>query len=277
MSRTSSSGAASSVARRPGVLVSPAAPRTWHQRAMEAVFAPGDAVLSHAAAARLHRLDGFDRYDFVDVLCRKGWWPHPPAGTITHFTPRADRRSRCDRSRLDPRPDGARHADAAGSNGRARTDGAGPRQRAAPRHHLDELREVAIRWKRRGRAGPPTLLMLLDERDGRRLPRSWFQRLAKTGPRADGIRSSTSIPSETSGHPARRARPRRPGARSAIECQIVAMARDARRPASRRPPARRAPNARLGDRRRLVERPRSPRRIIAELHHLLTTRPVCAR
>ncbi len=69
-----------------GVLVSPAAPRTWHQRAIEAVFAPGDAVLSHAAAARLHGLDGFDRYDFVDVLCRKGWWPDPPAGTITHFT-----------------------------------------------------------------------------------------------------------------------------------------------------------------------------------------------
>ena len=33
-------------------------------------------------------------------------------------------------------------------------------------HSLDELREVATRWKKRGRPGPPALLTLLDERAG---------------------------------------------------------------------------------------------------------------
>jgi hypothetical protein len=37
---------------------------------------------------------------------------------------------------------------------------------------IDDLRIVARRWQRRGRAGPGTLLRLLDEREGRTLPRS---------------------------------------------------------------------------------------------------------
>jgi len=43
----------------------------------------------------------------------------------------------------------------------------------------DRLRAVALAWKQRGRAGPPALLMLLGERVDKRLPRSWFQRIAQ--------------------------------------------------------------------------------------------------
>ena len=268
------------VLRRPtaGVLVSPAAPRTWHQRAMEAVLAPGCAVLSHGAAARLHGLDGFDRYEFVDVLCRKGWWPHPPAGTITHFTRGltdvADR-AEDDAIRtltvpatltlLAPSSGLGRTARALDSALRLGTD-------------LDELREVANRWKRRGRPGPPTLLMLLDERDGRRLPRSWFQRLAKQVLERSGIR----LVEEHPVHDERGvliaeldlAEPRR---RVGIECQSWrwhatpdAQHRDARRRGVLRTLGWEIVDVWWRD----LD---CPDRITAELHHLLTTRPVCAR
>ncbi len=75
-----------------GVTRATAAPETWRQRVRIVALAPGDGVISHGAAARLHRLDGFGRYDAVDALCRRGWWPDCPPDTITHFTRRlADR------------------------------------------------------------------------------------------------------------------------------------------------------------------------------------------
>jgi very-short-patch-repair endonuclease len=260
------------------VLVSPAAPRTWHQRAIEAVFAPGDAVLSHAAAARLHGLDGFDRYDFVDVLCRKGWWPHPPPGTITHFT--RGLTDAADVTEVDSRrvltvP--------ATLTLLAPTAGLGPTARALDSalrlgHHLDELREVAIRWKRRGRAGPPTLLVLLDERDGRRLPRSWFQRLAKTVLERTGIRLVDEYPvRDERGILIAELDLAEPRRKIGIECQSWrwhatpdAQHRDARRRGALRTLGWEIVDVWWRD----LDQ---PNRIIAELHHLLTTRPVCAR
>jgi hypothetical protein len=261
-----------------GVLVSPAAPRTWHQRAIEAVFAPGDAVLSHAAAARLHGLDGFDRYDFVDVMCRKGWWPHPPAGTITHFTrglTDAADVTEVDSIRVLTVP--------ATLTLLAPTAGLGPTARAVDSalrlgHHLDELREVAIRWKRRGRAGPPTLLMLLDERDGRRLPRSWFQRLAKNVLERTGIRLVDEYPvRDERGVLIAELDLAEPRRKIGIECQSWrwhatpdAQHRDARRKGALRTLGWEIVDVWWRD----LDQ---PNRIIAELHHLLTTRPVCAR
>jgi hypothetical protein len=152
-----------------GVVVAPGAPRTWEQRAIEATFACGDAVLSHGAAARLHGLDGFDRYIHVDVLCRKGSWPQPPPGTITHFT-------------RGLRPDDVAEVSAipvltvaatlallaptAGLDATARALDSALRLG----HDLDELRAVATRWRRRGRPGPPMMLSLLDRRDVRPRP-----------------------------------------------------------------------------------------------------------
>jgi hypothetical protein len=145
-----------------GVLVSAAAPRTWQQRAMEAVLTPGCAAISHGAAARLHGLAGFDSYDFVDVLCRKGSWPHPPARTITHFTRGLTNEAdltEVDSLRVLTVP--------ATLTLLAPTAGLGPTARALESavrlgHHPDELRAVATRWKQRGRPGPAALLMLLD-------------------------------------------------------------------------------------------------------------------
>ncbi len=261
-----------------GVLVSPAAPRTWHQRAMEAVFAPGDAVLSHGAAARLHGLDGFDRYDFVDVLCRKGWWPHPPAGTITHFT-----RGLTDAADVTA-IDAIRVLTVPATLALlAPAAGLGPTARALDSalrlgHDLDALREVATRWKQRGRPGPPTLLMLLDERDGRRLPRSWFQRLAKNVLERTGVRLVDEYPiRDDRGVLIAELDLAEPRRKIGIECQSWrwhatpdAQHRDARRRGVLRALGWEIVDVWWRD----LDK---PDRITAELHHLLTTRPVCAR
>ncbi|MGH9135205.1 MAG: hypothetical protein ACRDZZ_14800 [Ilumatobacteraceae bacterium] len=268
------------VLRRPaaGVLVSPGAPRTWHQRALEAVLAPGEAVLSHGAAARLHGLDGFDRYEFVDVLCRKGWWPNPPAGTITHFT-----RGLTDATDLTEVDSVRTLTVPATLTILSPTAGLGPTARALDSalrigHSIDDLREVAARWQRRGRPGPATLLMLLDERDGRRLPRSWFQRLAKSVLQRSGIR----LVDEHPVHDGRGvlvaeldlAEPRR---KVGIECQSwrwhatpEAQHRDARRRGALRSLGWEIVDVWWRD----LDH---PERILAEVNHLLATRPVCAR
>ena len=137
-----------------GVLVSTAAPRTWHQRAMEAVLAPGCAAISHGAAARLHGLDGFDSYDFIDVLCRKGAWPNPPARTITHFTRGLTHEAdltEVDALRVLTVPVTLTLL--------APTAGLRATQHALESalrlgQHPHELRAVANRWKRRGRPWP---------------------------------------------------------------------------------------------------------------------------
>jgi len=49
------------------------------------------------------------------------------------------------------------------------------------------LRDNVLRWKDHGVAGPTEVLRLLSERVDMRLPRSWFQRIAKEVLAADGI------------------------------------------------------------------------------------------
>ncbi|MEX2626441.1 MAG: hypothetical protein WD225_06130, partial [Ilumatobacteraceae bacterium] len=171
---------AAGVLRSPatGVLVATAAPKTWAQRALSAVRSPGRAVLSHGAAARLHGLDGFDRYDLIDVICKKGSWPQPPPRTITHHTRGLTDADITEVARIPTLTVASTLTLLAPTAGLAATAKA---LDSALRHGhtIEELREVATRWRRRGRPGPPALLHLLDERDGRTLPRSWFQRLAK--------------------------------------------------------------------------------------------------
>jgi hypothetical protein len=171
-SRTEARLARRGILLRPaaGVLVAAGAPRTWEQRALEAVWAPGRAILSHGAAARVHRLDGFERYESIDVVCRKGWWPDPPPGTITHFTRGLHDDDIVEIDSIPSLSVAATLALLAPSTGLGRTARA---LDSALRlgHDPDELRAVATRWRRRGRAGPPMLILLLDEREGRALPR----------------------------------------------------------------------------------------------------------
>jgi very-short-patch-repair endonuclease len=178
-----------------GILTSPArdvlaaggAPVTFEGRAMAAVLSPGVTAVSHGAAARLHGLDGFDRYDRVDVIGGQGANPHPAPGTLIHYTrgPILDHVVAVEKIPVMSIPSTLALL--------APWVGIGPTAKAldsALRMGLsaEELRTVALTWRRPGRRGPPALLMLLGERVDNRLPRSWFQRVAARVLAAAGIR-----------------------------------------------------------------------------------------
>jgi very-short-patch-repair endonuclease len=171
----------------PGVLSAGGAPLTFRRRAMAAALSTGVIVISHGAAARLHDLDGFERHGTVDVLGVKGANPHRVLGVAIH-------RTRGDIGPHVTEVDGipalsleatlALLAPAVGIGRTARALDSALRQGVT----AAELKEVATAWRKRGRTGPPALLMLLGERVERRLPRSWFQRLASAVLAGVGIR-----------------------------------------------------------------------------------------
>ena len=136
------------------------------------------AVLSHGPAARLHGLDGFDRDDRIVVTGVSGHSIRSLPGVETHRCGALTRQRTVsvDGLRCVARPvvliqiaatDG-RDAAATALDGMLR-DGNAPRW----------IRQTATAWQRRRVAGPPIVLQLLHERIDARLPRSWFQRLAK--------------------------------------------------------------------------------------------------
>lgn len=177
----------------PGVLTAAGAPVTFDGRAMAAALSPGVVAVSHSAAARLHGLDGFEDAETVDVLGRRGAHLHHSLGVAVHFT-----RGALDDHvvRVGPIPVlsvAATLALLAPAVGIGRTARA---LDSALRVGVDseELRRVAVQWRRRGRSGPPAMLMLLGERVDQRLPRSWFQRLASRVLLSAGIRLVDEFP-----------------------------------------------------------------------------------
>ncbi len=70
---------------RPGVLVFTGSPATWQQRMIATTLADGGhSVASHRAAARLHRLDGFETCDLIEVSVERGRRRPRAAGAVTH-------------------------------------------------------------------------------------------------------------------------------------------------------------------------------------------------
>ncbi len=171
----------------PEVLTLRGAPATYQLRAMAGVLAPGVIAASHGCAARLHRLDGFDRYADIDVIAMRSSNPPVVPGAILHRTrgPLQEHITTvegisvlsigCTLALLAPTVGIGRTAKALDSALRL---GVGS----------EELQAVARAWTKRGRAGPPALLMLLGERIDKRLPRSWFQRIAKRVVAIAGVR-----------------------------------------------------------------------------------------
>ena len=72
----------------PGVLVVVGSGAGWHQRLMAATLADGgNAVASHRAAARLHRLDGFEDAEIVEVsVTRRHRWRRTGEVIAHHVT-----------------------------------------------------------------------------------------------------------------------------------------------------------------------------------------------
>jgi hypothetical protein len=171
----------------PGVLATGGAALSFHGRAKAATLSPAVQAVSHGAAARLHGLDAFQHHDTVDVLAARGAHPLPRLGVTVHRT----------RAEIGPYVTEvagiptltipatlALLAPAAGIAPTARALDSALRRGVSAR----ELREVATAWRRRGRAGPPALLMLLGERVEHGLPRAWFQRVAGTVRARCGVR-----------------------------------------------------------------------------------------
>ena len=169
------------------VLAAGGVPVTFEGRAMAAALSPGVTAVSHGAAARLHGLDGFERYETVDVIGVQGANPHPAGGTVVHYTrgPVLDHTVPVHKiPTMSIASTLALLAPAAGIGPTARALDSALRLGVC----ADELRTVALAWRRRGRPGPPALLTLLGERVDNRLPRSWFQRVAARVLAGVGIR-----------------------------------------------------------------------------------------
>jgi hypothetical protein len=157
------------------VVTSRSSRATWHQRVMVATLATRG-VASHATAARLHGLDGFQRSSELHVTLRYDQRRHHHPGATVHVSRTLDR---SDQLPIKGIPTVivpvcllqiAEHSPAAmikALEGSMR-DGISPTW----------IRQVAARYDRPGRSATSRVLRALDERVDGTLPRSWFQRIA---------------------------------------------------------------------------------------------------
>jgi hypothetical protein len=161
---------------------------SWRRTCRLALLvAPPAAVLGACSAARLHGFDGYDRDERIVLT-----YPDPirpsilPAGVVGVRSAALSSKqcTQVDGLRCVIRPVALLQI--------AADDGADAAARA-----LDSMlrrgdsptwvRQISSLWRRKGVAGPATVMRLLDERVDRPLPRSWFQRLAGRALRERGI------------------------------------------------------------------------------------------
>lgn len=157
------------------VVTSRSSPTTWHQRVMVATLATRG-VASHASAARLHGLDGFQRSTELHITLRYDQRRHQHPGTVVHVSRILDR---SDQLVIDGIPavivpvcllQIAEHS----------TDAMIKALEGCMRDGISAtwIRQIAARYQRPGRPATTRLLRALNERVDGTLPRSWFQRLA---------------------------------------------------------------------------------------------------
>ncbi|MCU1393568.1 MAG: hypothetical protein JWM34_1996 [Ilumatobacteraceae bacterium] len=168
----------------PGVLRDAGAPGSWEQQAMAATLLVPGAVAAVRAAARLHQLDGYVDFGGLEIIVpRNARRPREPGVSATWSQRMTAKDLHVVRGiRVTTVPVTLVHLAAAGHNIAQALDGA-LRDGFKPVW----LRDNALRWKDHGVAGPTEVLRLLADRVDRRLPRSWFQRIAKDVFAADGI------------------------------------------------------------------------------------------
>ena len=145
----------------PGVLAAGGVRPGYAALAMAASLRPGVVAVSHGTAARLHGLAGFERYDRLDVLGRKGCRLRLVPPVITHYS-RGETSGHVVRVGSIPVTSLALTltllAPACGAEALALALGAA----LAKGVTRDEIRGVAAAWQEHGRPGPGTLLSLLD-------------------------------------------------------------------------------------------------------------------
>lgn len=145
----------------PGVFAAGGAPPTFAGRAMAAALRPGVVAVSHGAAARLHDLAGYAEHPRLDVIGGRGTRLRLDPPVITHYS-RGPLAGHLDRVGAVPVTSVAltltllaadtAPAALAPAVGDALARGVAPAT----------IRAVARAWRTSGRAGPATLLTLLD-------------------------------------------------------------------------------------------------------------------
>jgi len=159
-----------------GVIGPAGAPDTWERRVKMATLAVPGAVACGRTAARIHGLDGFRRFTQVKIAVRRtSRKVEVPGVKYTRMNPlTGDDWETVNGIPVTTVAVTLIHLAAGGHNaGKAMDDAL--RRGTKP----GTLREVFERWRGRGVKGPSVVLDLLADRVDRRLPRSWFQRLAK--------------------------------------------------------------------------------------------------
>jgi len=159
----------------PGVVALTGSADTWEQQVMAATLAVKGAVACGRTAARLHGLDGYRRYGGIKIAVPRSVRRITIAGVKYTRLALSDE----DSTVVDGIPVTTVavtliHLASRGLNAGQPLDDALRRG-----HKPSDLREEFERWKGQGVRGPSEVLELLADRVDRRLPRSWFQRLAK--------------------------------------------------------------------------------------------------
>lgn len=162
---------------------------SWRRRCRLALLMAGaPAALGAASAARLHQLDGYDRDERI-VVCfpgerRPGVLPNEVVGRGVRWLS-AGQCTTVEGLRCVIRP--VVLVQIAAEDGR---DAAAQALDSMLRNGDSPtwVRQVCTPLRRHGVAGPGLVMRLLDERVDGRLPRSWFQRLAKRFLDTQGIR-----------------------------------------------------------------------------------------
>jgi hypothetical protein len=170
----------------PGVVFLVGAPQTWRQEAMAAtLYWKGLNLLSGGPAARLHGCDGFTNVDSVQIALPYGGHDKTPDSVSVRWSRRLSTADRyvVDGIPVTTLPVTLLHLHADGLAAEKALDWV-LRERKPPLW----LKQNFERWQTNRPNDPATaMLELLEQRMGKRLPRSWFQRLAKRAFEEHGV------------------------------------------------------------------------------------------
>jgi hypothetical protein len=176
-----------------GIIALRGTPTGWWRAPMIATLSAPAAGITAGTALRLHRADGYHDYDDLYLVARNGARPRLPDGFhVWQSRVLGDEDlMTLDGIRTATLPVALAHAyaiDDADLVGRAVDDAL--RRKASPAW----LKQVADRWTGRGIPGSGLLGAALNERCDKRLPRSWFERLARRALATHGIELEHEVP-----------------------------------------------------------------------------------
>jgi hypothetical protein len=200
------------------VFVVSGSPASWLRDAMAATLVQHDLWLSHRAAAHLHGFDGFSTPPAVELVGPRGRRPALPSGAIHHVSDLLAEADVCHKRAIPTTNSAATLCQLPAVVSLARVEQALDhvlRMGASPLW----IRRTATRLARSRARGPQMVLRLLDDRVGRRLPRSWFERLAHAAFEGHGIVLEHEYPVVDAGRVVASLDLAEPALRVGVECQ----------------------------------------------------------